>query len=63
MSEQLFTLEGRQRIVKRLAAGGRRFAVCERGFLDTDEGLPVKDQAMLRVVTDAGLDLTVLLAP
>ena len=63
MNEQLFTLEGRRRIVKGLAAGGRRFTVCERGFLDTDESMPVEDQAMLQVVTDAGLDLTVLLAP
>ena len=55
MPNDLFTLAGRE-CVRELFFEGQNLLVCEHGFLD-NEGIPVTDEAMLRILRSRHADL------
>ena len=52
---QLFTDEARRRLVAADETGD--LEVCERGVLDTEEGIPVSDVSLLAVLTQRGVNI------
>jgi hypothetical protein len=59
--QQLFTETARTIIAKFLAdKPNKQVIVCEGGFLDQTEGVPVSDQEVIRWVEDCGIALSQL---
>lgn len=47
---QLLTLEGREWVLKKLER--QDLVVCKRGFLDIEEGIPVYDETVMKMLLE-----------